>query len=155
MNCSSHIIPNTPFIITISFLIQYCQCNLYSWQSIFIWAKEEGTCRYISDQSYCSSSLEPYRTVSLQSLEKNSGAHCSRAIMVITDGMPDIYKDIFDEYNWKTDMRVRMFTYLIGDEPEAHEMLWIACNNNGEKDCWPLGCSKIDLLPGIHPSILA
>jgi hypothetical protein len=55
--------------------------------------------------------------------------------MVITDGMPDIYKDIFDEYNWKTDMRVRMFTYLIGDEPEAHEMLWIACNNNGEKDC--------------------
>jgi hypothetical protein len=54
--------------------------------------------------------------------------------MVITDGMPDIYKDIFDEYNWKADMRVRMFTFRIGDdETGAREMQWIACNNNGEK----------------------
>jgi voltage-dependent calcium channel alpha-2/delta-3 len=54
--------------------------------------------------------------------------------MVITDGMPDTYKDIFDEYNWKPDMRVRVFTYLIGDEqPEGHEMKSIACSNNGEK----------------------
>jgi hypothetical protein len=54
--------------------------------------------------------------------------------MVITDGMPDIYKEIFDEYNWKADMHVRVFTYLIGKEqPEAHEMKLIACNNNGEK----------------------
>jgi hypothetical protein len=72
--------------------------------------------------------------VFLQSLQKNVGACCNRAIMVITDGMPDIYKDIFDKYNWKADMRVRMFTYLIGDEqPEAYEMKSIACNNNGEK----------------------
>lgn len=53
--------------------------------------------------------------------------------MVITDGMPDIYEDIFDKYNWEADMRVRVFTYLIGKEqPEAHEMKSIACNNNGE-----------------------
>ncbi|XP_021933890.1 voltage-dependent calcium channel subunit alpha-2/delta-3-like isoform X3 [Zootermopsis nevadensis] len=66
------------------------------------------------------------------SLQNNLGAHCNRAIMVITDGMPDIYEDIFDKYNWEADMRVRVFTYLIGKEqPEAHEMKSIACNNNG------------------------
>jgi len=72
-------------------------------------------------------------------VEKNSGASCNRAIMVISDGMPDIYKDIFEEYNGRADMRVRMFMYQISDEkPESHEMQWIARNNNGEKLCRPL-----------------
>lgn len=54
--------------------------------------------------------------------------------MVISDGMPDVYKDIFEEYNGRADMRVRMFMYQIGDEgPGTHEMQWIARSNNGEK----------------------
>jgi hypothetical protein len=67
--------------------------------------------------------------------------------MVITDGMPDIYKDIFEEYNRKADMRVRMFMYQIGDEePGAREMQWIAHNNNGEKMCTPCVEKDIPLL---------
>jgi hypothetical protein len=32
-----------------------------------------------------------------------------------------------------------MFTFRIGDdETGAREMQWIACNNNGEKQYWPL-----------------
>ncbi|KAJ4441056.1 hypothetical protein ANN_10906, partial [Periplaneta americana] len=63
---------------------------------------------------------------------ENKAACCNRAIMLITDGIPDIYKDIFEQYNWIPDMRVRLFTYLIGEEdPVAREMQWIACNNNG------------------------
>jgi hypothetical protein len=54
--------------------------------------------------------------------------------MVISDGMPDVYKDIFEEYNGRYDMRVRMFMYQIGDEESgSHEMQWIARSNNGEK----------------------
>jgi voltage-dependent calcium channel alpha-2/delta-3 len=79
------------------------------------------------------------KCVLLQSLEKDMGARCNRAIMIITDGMPDIYKDIFDEYNWRTGMHVRIFTFRIGDEETGiREMQWIACNNNGEKQCQPL-----------------
>jgi hypothetical protein len=67
--------------------------------------------------------------------------------MIITDGMPDIYKDIFDEYNWRTGMRVRMFTFRIGDEETGvREMQWIACNNNGEKRCRPLAQRKINII---------
>jgi len=28
------------------------------------------------------------------------GAQCNRAIMIITDGAPDTYEDIFGKYNW-------------------------------------------------------
>ena len=28
------------------------------------------------------------------------GAQCNRAIMIITDGAPDTYEDIFAKYNW-------------------------------------------------------
>jgi len=28
------------------------------------------------------------------------GAQCNRAIMLITDGAPDTYEDIFAKYNW-------------------------------------------------------
>ena len=28
------------------------------------------------------------------------GAQCNRAIMLITDGAPDPYEDIFAKYNW-------------------------------------------------------
>ena len=64
--------------------------------------------------------------------------------MVISDGMPDVYKDVFEEYNGRADMHVRMFMYQIGDEgPGTHEMQWIARKNNGEKLCCPIAWRKM------------
>ncbi|KAJ8670395.1 hypothetical protein QAD02_001654 [Eretmocerus hayati] len=67
------------------------------------------------------------------------GASCNQAIMLITDGVPDNFKDIFKEWNWEdkenpdlADMPVRMFTYIIGREvADVRDSRWIACANRG------------------------
>ncbi|XP_051159671.1 voltage-dependent calcium channel subunit alpha-2/delta-3 isoform X5 [Leptopilina boulardi] len=68
------------------------------------------------------------------------GADCNQAIMLITDGVPENYKDTFKYYNWysnpdnpdQADMPVRIFTYLIGREvADYREVKWMACANRG------------------------
>nr|XP_046210767.1 voltage-dependent calcium channel subunit alpha-2/delta-4-like isoform X1 [Oncorhynchus gorbuscha] len=62
---------------------------------------------------------------------KGQGSLCNQAIMLITDGAMEDFKDVFEEFNWP-DRRVRLFTYLIGREMTfADNTKWIACNNKG------------------------
>jgi len=52
--------------------------------------------------------------------------------MLITDGAPELFKEIFDPRNKEKKGRTRVFTYLIGREVTDHnEVLEIACSNKG------------------------
>ncbi|XP_026319490.1 voltage-dependent calcium channel subunit alpha-2/delta-3 isoform X5 [Hyposmocoma kahamanoa] len=71
--------------------------------------------------------LEIYRN-------NSGGANCNQAIMLVTDGVPYNYKEIFEKFNWKYDTPVRVFTYLIGREvkvADVREVKWMACANRG------------------------
>uniref|UniRef100_A0A8C7QLX5 VWFA domain-containing protein n=1 Tax=Oncorhynchus mykiss TaxID=8022 RepID=A0A8C7QLX5_ONCMY len=68
---------------------------------------------------------------SFKILNEGQGSLCNQAIMLITDGAMEDFKDVFEEFNWP-DRRVRLFTYLIGREMTfADNTKWIACNNKG------------------------
>ncbi|KAG8235606.1 hypothetical protein J437_LFUL014650 [Ladona fulva] len=59
------------------------------------------------------------------------GSQCNQAIMIITDGAPHSFREIFKEYNWPH-MPVRVFTYLVGkDAVNAPDLNWMACANKG------------------------
>lgn len=66
-----------------------------------------------------------------QDNELNLGSQCNQAIMLVTDGSPSDFEDIFNRYNYPN-APVRVFTYLIGREAgdEAHTKM-MACHNRG------------------------
>ncbi|CAL1533343.1 unnamed protein product, partial [Lymnaea stagnalis] len=56
---------------------------------------------------------------------------CNKAVMIITDGAPENFDSIFDEFNWPN-KTVRVFTFLIGKEvPDNRQTRWMACANKG------------------------
>lgn len=71
--------------------------------------------------------LEQFRT-------EQRGAQCNQAIMIVSDGAPFTYADVFEQYNWR-DLPfkpVRVFTYLIGKEvADVKDIKWMACANQG------------------------
>ncbi|KAI1306008.1 Voltage-dependent calcium channel subunit alpha-2/delta-3 [Halotydeus destructor] len=59
------------------------------------------------------------------------GSNCNQAIMLVTDGAPETYEDIFKEQNWPR-INIRVFTFLVGREvTETKEVNWMACHNRG------------------------
>lgn len=71
--------------------------------------------------------LETYRNEDL-------GARCNQAIMLVTDGVPYDFTDIFEAYNWQNSSYkpVRIFTYLIGkDVADVTKTKDMACQNQG------------------------
>lgn len=62
------------------------------------------------------------------------GAQCNQAIMIVSDGAPLNYQEIFELYNWQNlpFKPVRVFSYLIGKEvADVKDIKWMACNNQG------------------------
>lgn len=59
------------------------------------------------------------------------GSKCNQAIMLITDGSPSDFEDIFRWYNYPN-APVRVFTYLIGrDAGDMSNTKMMACHNRG------------------------
>ncbi|XP_037933678.1 voltage-dependent calcium channel subunit alpha-2/delta-3 isoform X2 [Teleopsis dalmanni] len=62
------------------------------------------------------------------------GAQCNQAIMIISDGAPFSYEEVFDQFNGRElpFKPVRVFTYLIGKEvADVKDIKWMACANQG------------------------
>ena len=50
--------------------------------------------------------------------------------MLITDGAPGFYKEIFELYN--KDRRIRLFSFVVGEEAKDFDQVrWMACSNRG------------------------
>ncbi|OQV23305.1 Voltage-dependent calcium channel subunit alpha-2/delta-3 [Hypsibius exemplaris] len=66
----------------------------------------------------------------LSSSHECNAAECNKAIMVVSDGVPETFEEIFSALN--PEKRVRIFTYVIGREVTVYdEMKTIACQNRG------------------------
>ncbi|XP_017488201.1 PREDICTED: voltage-dependent calcium channel subunit alpha-2/delta-2-like [Rhagoletis zephyria] len=74
--------------------------------------------------------LEAFST--LQAVNKSGrGSQCNQAIMIVTDGAPSTYEEIFRQFNYPN-IPVRVFTYQVGKDVTMNgEMYWMACENRG------------------------
>jgi voltage-dependent calcium channel alpha-2/delta-3 len=64
--------------------------------------------------------------------DSSTGACCNQAIMLISDGLPYILDEIFDDEANSPNKSVRVFSYLIGREvADITGMKKVACDNRG------------------------
>ena len=87
---------------------------------------------YNFNRRCCIAKHDAISYTNLQYQKTGHGSHCNQAIMLVTDGAPYTYEDIFDQFNWPH-LQVRVFTYLIGREvTEIRPLRWMACANKGK-----------------------
>jgi voltage-dependent calcium channel alpha-2/delta-3 len=70
----------------------------------------------------------------LMNIKNFTGNHdrmgCNDVIMLVTDGAPSHFKEVFELYN--KEKRIRFFSFLVGEEAtEFEQVKWMACNNRG------------------------
>lgn len=71
------------------------------------------------------------------------GSQCNQAIMLVTDGAPSGYREIFEKYNWPH-KPVRVFSYVIGREIiDTAATNWMACANKGSSNDKNIGSLEI------------
>lgn len=106
-------------------------------------------CRIIARaKGLCSISAADSVFFQIKNYTKGEKLGCQNVIMLITDGAPDYYKEIFQLYNpdkkvynkqtfsFKAipcySLQIRFFSFLIGDEATDFEQVkWMACTNKG------------------------
>uniref|UniRef100_A0A7I4YN17 VWFA domain-containing protein n=1 Tax=Haemonchus contortus TaxID=6289 RepID=A0A7I4YN17_HAECO len=75
-------------------------------------------------------SADPEYIEAISSRHGRPDQGCENVIMLITDGAPNVYKEIFDLYN--KDKKVRFFSFLIGEEAiDFEQVKTMACTNRG------------------------
>ncbi|XP_052779465.1 voltage-dependent calcium channel subunit alpha-2/delta-3-like [Mya arenaria] len=74
---------------------------------------------------------EAFRLLNQERYERGGRPLCNKAILLITDGVPEHYAHVFQENNWPH-KSTRVFTFLIGREVgDVREIRWMACANKG------------------------
>uniref|UniRef100_A0A0K0EXV0 Voltage-dependent calcium channel unc-36 (projected from Caenorhabditis elegans ortholog unc-36) n=1 Tax=Strongyloides venezuelensis TaxID=75913 RepID=A0A0K0EXV0_STRVS len=87
-------------------------------------------CFTLEDHVVCGDPAYFEHITNINTESKNKNIGCNNAIMLITDGAPGYYKEIFELYN--KDRRVRFFSFLIGEEAvDFDQVKWMACINRG------------------------
>jgi voltage-dependent calcium channel alpha-2/delta-3 len=85
-----------------------------------------------SDIAYFNTSLKAaFELLHASRRDPEIGANCNQAIMLVTDGVPERYEELFKVYNMPH-KPVRVFTYLIGREiSDLKAANHMACTNRG------------------------
>uniref|UniRef100_A0A8D8S0Y7 Voltage-dependent calcium channel subunit alpha-2/delta-3 n=1 Tax=Cacopsylla melanoneura TaxID=428564 RepID=A0A8D8S0Y7_9HEMI len=110
------------------------QANLANIRTLKIGVEKVGDANNIANFSVAFK--RAFQILELARINK-TGADCNQAIMVVTDGASENYKEVFEEWNWRgqndsTQWPVRVFTYLVGKEvADYRDVKWMACANKG------------------------
>ncbi|CAG0920951.1 unnamed protein product [Notodromas monacha] len=80
---------------------------------LFKGSLDEGKTEYIANLSLALT--RAFELLRRYNDTSSGGDKCNQAIMLVTDGAPENYQEIFKKYN-RPNMYVRLFTYLIGKE---------------------------------------
>jgi voltage-dependent calcium channel alpha-2/delta-3 len=111
-------------------LVQATNENIREYQEAVAQVTTEEIANFTSALTYAFDLLHESR------LDTDIGANCNQAIMIVTDGVPYKYEEIFKLHNMPH-KPVRVFTYLIGREiSDLKAANHMACNNRGEAVRW-------------------